>query len=269
MKHYVDRIEAFYDGQSLIEDNRLDRHQLERDITLRYLDRYLPKKGNILEIGAATGNYTSELARRGCSVTAVNISAQLLDLGRSKISRQNLNSYVTFIKADARDLSHIADNEYDAVLLMGPLYHLLELKYRKMVVQQAHSKLKTKGVIFSAFISRLGILGYLMRKTPEWIDDQTQVCSLIESGHDPIEDKYLSGFIGYYARTSEMLSLHENEGFKTITLAGVEPCISADDDSYNNLTGKRRKLWLNLLYEVSKDPSMLESSRHVLYIGQK
>ena len=84
-----------------------------------------------------------------------------------------------------------------------------------------------------------------------------------------MEDKYLSGFIGYYARTKEMISLHENQGFETITLAGVEPCISADDDSYNSLTGERRNLWLDILYEVSRDPAILESSRHVLYIGRK
>ncbi|MCK5558476.1 MAG: class I SAM-dependent methyltransferase [Candidatus Hydrogenedentes bacterium] len=62
---------------------------MEYDIALCYLDNYdnyLPKKGNILEIGAATGRYTSELARRSYSVTAVDISAQLLDLSRSKIS---------------------------------------------------------------------------------------------------------------------------------------------------------------------------------------
>ncbi len=108
-----------------------------------------------------------------------------------------------------------------------------------------------------------------MRHVPDWIDDQTKVRSLIEAGHDPMEDKYLSGFIGYYARTKEMISLHENQGFETITLAGVEPCISADDDSYNSLTGERRKLWLDILYEVSRDPAILESSRHVLYIGRK
>ena len=49
----------------------------------------------------------------------------------------------------------------------------------------------------------------------------------------------------------------------------LEPAISADDESYNALHGKQRELWLNLLFEVSAEPSMLASSRHLLYIGRR
>ena len=61
----VSDIQDMYDSMSEKEDNRLERHQLERDITWRYLEAYLPQHGRILEIGAATGRYTLELARRG------------------------------------------------------------------------------------------------------------------------------------------------------------------------------------------------------------
>jgi hypothetical protein len=36
-------------------------------------------------------------------------------------------------------------------------------------------------------------------------------------------------------------------------LAGVEPAISADDESYNQLQVSQRDLWLDLLFEVSAD----------------
>jgi len=54
-----------------------------------------------------------------------------------------------------------------------------------------------------------------------------------------------------------------------LTLAGVEPAISADDESYNKLQGQQRHLWLNLLYVVSTEPSIIGASRHLLYIGRK
>ena len=70
-------------------------------------------------------------------------------------------------------------------------------------------------------------------------------------------------------RLDEIAPLHETVGFRTLKIAGVEPAISADDESYNTLEGKQRDLWLDLLFEVSAEKSMLASSRHILYVGQK
>jgi len=61
---------AHYEKMVDVEAERLARHQLERDITRRYLPAYLPPEGRILEIGAATGEYTIRLAKRGYRVTA-------------------------------------------------------------------------------------------------------------------------------------------------------------------------------------------------------
>ena len=63
--------------------------------------------------------------------------------------------------------------------------------------------------------------------------------------------------------------MHEAVGFRTLRIAGVEPAISADDESYHALDGKQREMWLNLLFEVSKERSMLASSRHLLYVGRR
>ena len=55
------------------EANRLERHQLEADITWRYLKLYLPPHGRLLEVGFGTGFYTFPLARRGYRITAVDL----------------------------------------------------------------------------------------------------------------------------------------------------------------------------------------------------
>ena len=82
----VSDIAAMYDSDLGREDSRLDRHHLEYDITWRYLTRYLPPTGAILEIGAATGRYTLALCRAGYSVTAVDLSAALLDACRRRLA---------------------------------------------------------------------------------------------------------------------------------------------------------------------------------------
>jgi SAM-dependent methyltransferase len=192
----------------------------------------------------------------------------LLEQCQKRISDEGLSDQVQFHLADARDLSQITQKEFDAVLLMGPLYHLIDEADRKKALMVAFARLRPDGILFSAFISRFGIMGDLLRNVPNWIEDQAEVQSILENGKDP--DNYpRGGFRGYFTRTSEIASLHESIGFETILVAGVEPAISADDESYNKLEGKQRQLWLDLLYKISTETSILGASRHLLYIGRK
>jgi S-adenosylmethionine-dependent methyltransferase len=85
-------IAAYYDNDPEVERSRLDRHQLEYDLTWRYLNQYLPSNGSILEIGAATGRYTLGLARRGSSVTAVDLSARNIDVCRKSLAEPGWRS---------------------------------------------------------------------------------------------------------------------------------------------------------------------------------
>jgi hypothetical protein len=67
----------------------------------------------------------------------------------------------------------------------------------------------------------------------------------------------------------EIVSLHETLGFENLVLAGVESAMSADDESYNRLQGRRCQLWLELLYETSAEKPIIGASRHLLYVGKK
>ena len=169
---------------------------------------------------------------------------------------------------DARDLRSVTEKGFDAVLLMGPLYHLVAEADRRQALREAYSRLRPGGTLFSAFISRYGIFGDLIKKVPEWIEDEKEVRSLLENGRRP-DDAPRGGFRGYFVEVPEVVPLHEAVGFETVTLAGVEPAISADDESYNRLQGRQRRLWLDLLYEISTEPSSIGASRHLLYIGRK
>jgi len=264
----VSDIRDYYDASVCEMNDRLQRHQIEHDITLRYLGEYLPPKSRILEIGAATGAYTVQLARRGHHVTAVDLSEKLIEECRRQVADKKLGRRVDCYVADARDLSPVPAQFFDAVLLMGPLYHLVLKADRKKALREAFNRLKPGGLLFSALISRYGIMGHLLRCIPHWIEKQEEVRSIIERGQDP-EDHPKGGFRGYYATVEETVPLHEASGFKTIVLAGAEPAISGDDEIYNRLEGKRRNLWLDLLYELSREPSLVASSQHLLYIGQK
>jgi S-adenosylmethionine-dependent methyltransferase len=264
----VSDIAEWYSSNLEGEHSRLERHQLEYDLSWRYLDQYLPSQGAILEVGAATGRYTLELAKRGYMLTAVDLSAALIEQCRKNLVDEELASRVQLVVADARDLGAVTEKQFDAVLLMGPLYHLVVEADRKIAVKEASDRLRAGGIIFSSFISRFGIMGDLIKNVPGWIEDQAEMRSLLERGQRP--DGYpRGGFRGYFAQASEIAPLHEAMGFETLVVAGVEPAISADDESYNKLLGKQRQLWLDLLYEMSTEKSIIGASRHLFYIGKK
>lgn len=261
-------ITDYYDSDPEREHLRLERHQLEHDLTWRYLDQYLPAQGTILEVGAATGRYTLALAKRGYSLTSVDLSAANLAICRKALAAEGLQDRVELVRADARDLAGVPQRQFDAALLMGPLYHLGQEADRKLALQQVSQRLRDGGVLFSAFISRFGIMGDLLKDIPNWIEDQVAVRSHLKTGKRP-DDYPRGGFRGYFAQVAEIAPLHEAIGFEMLALAGVEPGISADDESYNRLEGAQRRLWLDLLYEISTERSIIGVSRHLLYVGRK
>jgi S-adenosylmethionine-dependent methyltransferase len=268
MRDDINDIAATYDQDVDAEDARLVMHQLEYDLTCRYLERYLPPAGSILEIGAGTGRYTLALCRRGYSVTAVDLSSALLERCRLRLAAAQLDGLVQLVVADARDLQTVPAMTFDAVLLMGPLYHLIFEEDRRQAIRQAAEHLHKGGVLFSTHLSRLGVLGDLLRKTPEWIEHRDVVRSLLDQGKRP-DHLPRGGFRGYFASVSEIRPLHETLGIQTIVLAGIEPAISADDESYNTLQTPQRDLWLDLLEAVSSDETAIGASRHLLYVGRK
>jgi SAM-dependent methyltransferase len=265
----VSDIAAFYNNDPETERGRLERHQLEYDLTWRYLNQYLPSHGSILEIGAATGRYTLEFARRGYSVTGVDLSAGNLEVCRKSLAEAGLQRHVRLVQADARDLRMVTEKGFDALLLMGPLYHLIGEVDRKTALKEASARLREGGILFSAFISRFGVMGDLMKNLTEWIENPEEVRSLLDNGRRPDNAPREGGFRGYFAKVAEIAPLHESLGFETLALAGVEPAISADDESYNRLEGEQRQRWLDLLYEISAEESIVGASRHLLYIGRK
>ena len=264
----ISDIADLYDRSVEQEHSRLDEHQLEYDLTWRYLKKYLPPAGTILEIGAATGRYTLPLCRLGYQVTAVDLSAALIAENERRLAAEQFPNKPKFAVVDARDLSAVIDSQFDAVLLMGPLYHLILENDRKLALQQAIDRLRPGGLLFSASLSRLGVLGDFLRRMPEWIERRDEIRSFIENGRRP-DTSPRGGFRGYFSLVSEIAPLHESLGIETVALAGIEPVISADDESYNKLGPPQRELWLDLLFEISADPSTAGASRHLLYIGKK
>lgn len=78
----------------------------------------------VLEIGCGIGTDTINFARAGAQVTAVDLSSRSLDLARQRANVFGLAERITFIEADAEQLSErVPALPYDLVYSFGVIHH--------------------------------------------------------------------------------------------------------------------------------------------------
>ena len=127
------------------EEERLDtRHgRVEFTTAIKYIEDELngDKNKKILDIGAGTGKYSCYLDKQGYSVTAVELVARNIEVFKSK------GSNVTIFQGNAMDLSMIANDSFDVVLLFGPMYHLLKEEEKIKALSEAKRVVKKDGTI--------------------------------------------------------------------------------------------------------------------------
>ena len=147
-----------YDGPAReFELTRLEQQSpVERAMMERYLTRFVPPGSVVADIGVGAGHYDESLARRACSLYLADVSGGLLDAARARLEEQGLSGCVLDARvASATDFSHLADGSCDAVLMLGPLYHLLTLCERRQAVREARRVLRPCGVLLAAACNRL------------------------------------------------------------------------------------------------------------------
>ena len=269
----MNRIEAFYDAQPAREWERLARHRVEYALTLRALEQHLPKPpSRVIDVGGGVGRYAIELARRGDAVTLVDLSQRCLDFAKVKAEDVGvrLDGYV---HADACDLSCFEDASFDAALLMGPLYHLLEHEQRRQAVREAWRVLRPGGRVFAAFLVRYAFLKYPAVHCPEDLQQhRVELETLLETGvFRPPEDVVeLPGFIDAWgAHPNDVEPLMCEGRFEALDLIGCESLVSEAEDKINQTDPDLRERWFDLLYRVSRDPSIFGGCAHLLYVGRK
>ncbi len=55
------------------------------------LASYVQRGQKVLELGCGTGNLTLELAKKGATITAIDINPEMLDIARKKLNAAHLS----------------------------------------------------------------------------------------------------------------------------------------------------------------------------------
>jgi SAM-dependent methyltransferase len=130
------------------EQARLGPEDPEYVRTLELLERFLPPPpARVLDVGGGAGIYAVELVRRGYEVRLVDPMELHVEQARA--------AGVDAHAGDARSLAE-PDASWDAVLLLGPLYHLVDRADRVRALTEARRV--ARGVVLAAAISRYASL---------------------------------------------------------------------------------------------------------------
>jgi SAM-dependent methyltransferase len=171
-------------------------------------------------------------------------------------------------RASATDLSELKSGDFDVVLLMGPLYHLLALQERRRALAESVRLLKQRGVLFAAGINRLSYLRALFHDSPQEVLNRKEFHRrhLREGNLDPEH----AAPIGYAHLTSteEFRALFRNS-FEELALLGVESFAATWQRMLNDLEPKVASAWLDLVEETATTVEGLGQSDHILFIGRR
>ena len=122
--------------------------------TQTLLQRYLPAPpADVIDVGGGPGRYAVWLAERGYSVHLVDAMALHVEQALAASASRPGSTLASAEVGDARAL-RFADESADAVLLLGPLYHLPDRADRLEALAEARRVCRRGGVIVAAAISR-------------------------------------------------------------------------------------------------------------------
>ena len=256
----VKAVTEFYNTYD--EDNRLrSRHgMVEFLTTMRYVDKYLTPGCRILEIGAATGRYSHELARRGFAVDAVELVEHNLEvLKKNSEGLASIQSY----QGDALNLSRFEDNSFDVTLLFGPLYHLYEPQDVQKSIDEAIRVTKPGGVILAAFLSVYAILfdNYL---------NGTLLAGIEENFTEDYKIRHFEEqlFTGYdIAEFEELFADKPVEHLNTVAVNGILELAEKRIDFA--MSDEEMEAFAKLWLAICEKREMLGCSGHLLYICEK
>jgi ubiquinone/menaquinone biosynthesis C-methylase UbiE len=249
-------IKAHYDLG--VEQPRLSTYSLELVRSQELLERYLPAPPcSVLDVGGGPGVYAAWLAGLGDRV-------HLVDPVPRHVSEALAHGTFTASLGDARELQ-AGDASYDAVLLMGPLYHLVERADRVRALSEARRVAVPGGPVLAVGISRFASLLDGLRSG--WLSDarfRAMVEQDLATGQhrNPAPDERPEWFTtAYLHHPFELRSELEDAGLE------VEAVLAVEGPGWLLTTSDATAL-REAARAVEHEPSLLGATAHLLAVGR-
>lgn len=235
-----------------------------KEIILRHLP---PPPAVVADIGGGPGRYTLWLAQLGYQV----VHRDLMPLHVEQLRQAaGGNPHIETAVADVRQLD-IASESADAVLLLGPLYHLDRRRHRVQALAETRRAVRPGGPVFAAAVSRWaprmdGILrSRLYQKIP---GVEAELAGIERTGRLPAFQP--GSFCGYTHRPGQLRAELAASGFEVLDLVGVEgPAYLLDDLAERLADDEAKRVVLETARALERVPELLGIGPHLLATGRK
>jgi len=271
-------VRKFYDDIAEREWKRLRHdayHRLEFIVTMHFLEKYLPPLGLVLDAGGGPGRYTIELAKKGYDVVLFDLSPKCLELAKKKIARAHMSDKVRRVtEGSITDLTMFRDEEFDAVLCLGPLSHLIENRDREKAAREIVRIAKRGAPVFIGVIGLYGVFREVLQRLQYELTEPSHEEFFTSGVHRWHVDRH-KGVRGFpdalFWHPRDLRELFERNGVKTLEMATCEGLSCHLQGPTNRLYKDKEKWakWKDLILKTCTDPILLGMGEHFLYVGRK
>jgi ubiquinone/menaquinone biosynthesis C-methylase UbiE len=266
-----EEIERYY--RLGLESGRLSNEvgELEKFRTQQILARYLPPPPAVIfDIGGGAGVHAFPLAEKDYQVHLVDPVELHLEQARTREAQSGVR-LASIRPGDARKLE-AANGIAGAVLLLGPLYHLIERADRITALGEAGRILKPGGVLFAAAISRfasfVGGVHSAFFADPAFRD--IIETDLLSGQHRNPTKEPLYFTTAYFHRPDELERELAEARFEGVHILGIEgPAWSSALFSEVWAAPAQRERLMKFLSLVEEEPSILGASAHLLAVARR
>ena len=241
------------------EDDRLNKSQAARVeflTTVRYIEKYLAPGAKILDVGAGAGEYSFYFARKGYSVSALELADTNIAAFRAKMTEKDS---IDLVQGNALDLSRYDSESFDVVLLFGPLYHLHDEADKLRCIEEAKRVCKKGGKIFFAFISNDMVILTMQQLHSDYLI----------SGDYNKETFRLDDFPFVFHTPDHCRGLLGKAGIQICHEVASDGASELLQDLVNRLDDTSYLQYLRYHFYICEKPEFLGMSNHLLFIGEK
>jgi SAM-dependent methyltransferase len=246
--------------------------QLDRERSRELLGRFLPSPpATVFDVGGGPGGHACWLAARGYRVHLLDLTPLHVELARQASARQPEAPLAGVEVGDARALPW-GPATADAVLLMGPLYHLTDRADRVRALREAHRVLRPGGALLAAAISRFAsALDGLARgflRDPEFAAIVRRDLADGQHRNSTCRPEYFMDT--FFHHPDELRAEVAEAGFAAPAIYGVEGpgWLAADFDAWWG-NGEHRDRLLQLARTLESEPSLLGASAHLMAVATR
>ncbi len=253
------RILAYYGGvfdEHARLTTRSAQGPLEFARTQELIREQVPQGARIADIGGGAGVHSQALLAAGYDSVLLDPVPRHVEQARS--------AGVNAVVGDARELPW-GDAEFDAAILLGPLYHLASEADRLRALSEARRVVRPGGIVLAAGLSRYVAFGRAMlaRPVPSSLPGEWE--RLIVDGEPASGMRFPAG---HFHTAEELEAELGAAGLADVAVVGVEGPAGLLLEATADADAQLRTAALTLARAAAAEPGIRDFSAHLLATGR-